>query len=672
MNTEQNELLDKAKEQINLVEYAKSVLPSHQFKRVGKSTFIEDCPVCKGHNHFSIYTDKNFYNSFASCCKGGSVVDFMIEVEHLSQKDAIRKTLELAGYGETIREVRGKCSKENHAKDIIALDVDNHEPAPVVPPLNSPDFTTLILKTHSLVSETDYYFNRGLTVKTVEQYKLGYHQDGFNFAIKESEMVEEKENDLMRAYKYFLPVWDTDGVCRYFITRVDEEAVPSWAKSHGKTHNPKGLNVRLFNERYLRGFKIKGDFIFITEGIFDALSLEEFDFSSIALNSANNDRLLVKILSNAPESLKSKTFVLIPHNDKDGQELRLRLQEVLKNLGYRFEVFTLPNEYKDFNELLVASREGAKNFIQRSLNILQHNDFANDYLDDFRKGIVLEQDKMVMRTGFKGLDKKLGGGLYPGLYLIGAISSLGKTTFVLQIADTVALNGDDVLYFSLEMSRKDLISRSLSRNLFTTDSKNRFSAREIRQGKCPMELLDIGLESYKELGRNLAFVEGNFDIGVKEIRERVERNMRVRGKKPLVIVDYFQLLKPINSRMIEKQAVDYNVSELKRISRDYDIPIIAISSFNRTNYYSAIGYESLKESGNLEYSADVVLGIQLSGIVDVSRAKTDTDKRDLVNKLKIQDPREIEVVIIKQRDGLAYGAGNFKYYAKVNFFQEVS
>jgi len=44
----------------------------------------------------------------------------------------------------------------------------------------------------------------------------------------------------MGAYKYFLPVWDTDGVCRYFITRLEEESVPSWANNYGKTQQSKG------------------------------------------------------------------------------------------------------------------------------------------------------------------------------------------------------------------------------------------------------------------------------------------------------------------------------------------------------------------------------------------------------------------------------------------------
>ena len=81
----------------------------------------------------------------------------------------------------------------------------------------------------------------------------------------------------------------------------------------------------------------------------------------------------------------------------------------------------------------------------------------------------------------------------------------------------------------------------------------------------------------------------------------MECNIRLRGGKPLVIVDYLQILKPMNPRMTDKQqAVKYNISELKRISRDFDIPLIVISSFNRSNYNTVTGYESFKETGAIE------------------------------------------------------------------------
>jgi len=86
----------------------------------------------------------------------------------------------------------------------------------------------------------------------------------------------------------------------------------------------------------------------------------------------------------------------------------------------------------------------------------------------------------LISTGFNTLDVALDGGLFEGLYVIGAISSLGKTTLAIQIADYLASQGRDVLYISLEMSRYEIMAKSISRHTLLyckengLDQKNRF------------------------------------------------------------------------------------------------------------------------------------------------------------------------------------------------------
>ena len=86
-----------------------------------------------------------------------------------------------------------------------------------------------------------------------------------------------------------------------------------------------------------------------------------------------------------------------------------------------------------------------------------------------------------IKTNFYQFDK-LAGGLFPGLYVIGAISSLGKTTFVQQLADNVAAAGKPVLFFSLEMSRLEMASKSISRKTAQLDYSNAVSSLKIRAG----------------------------------------------------------------------------------------------------------------------------------------------------------------------------------------------
>ena len=113
--------------------------------------------------------------------------------------------------------------------------------------------------------------------------------------------------------------------------------------------------------------------------------------------------------------------------------------------------------------------------------------------------------------------------------------------------------------------------------------------------------------------------------------------------------------------MSDKQAVDYNVMELKRISRDFKIPIIGISSLNRQSYKEKISMTSFKESGAIEYSSDILIGLQLKG---VGGENFDVDEA------KAKDEREIELVILKNRNGKTGVKIGYTFNPKFNSFDE--
>ena len=129
-----------------------------------------------------------------------------------------------------------------------------------------------------------------------------------------------------------------------------------------------------------------------------------------------------------------------------------------------------------------------------------------------------------------------------------------------------------------------------------------------------------------------------------------------------MIIDYLQILAPYNDRATDKQNTDKAVMELKRISRDYKTPVIGISSFNRANYSVAVTMEAFKESGAIEYSSDILIGLQLKGA-----GKKDFD----ANEAKKKSPREIELVILKNRNGSTGDRIELQYYPLFNYFKEV-
>ena len=128
-----------------------------------------------------------------------------------------------------------------------------------------------------------------------------------------------------------------------------------------------------------------------------------------------------------------------------------------------------------------------------------------------------------------------------------------------------------------------------------------------------------------------------------------------------MVVDYLQIISPHSDRATDKQVVDHAVLELKRISRDYKLPLIAISSFNRAGYKQEATFEQLKESGAIEYSSDIVFGLQLAGA-----GKKDFD----ATAAKRKNPREIELVVLKNRDAAVGDTVTFEYYPMFNLFKE--
>ena len=98
------------------------------------------------------------------------------------------------------------------------------------------------------------------------------------------------------------------------------------------------------------------------------------------------------------------------------------------------------------------------------------------------------------------------------------------------------------------------------------------------------------------------------------IIESVGKYIKETGVNPVVIVDYLQVIAPTDKRMLTKDVVDSNVRALKKLQKDNDLVVILVSSLNRQNYLTPIDFESFKESGGIEYTADVIWGLQLSVI----------------------------------------------------------
>lgn len=298
----------------------------------------------------------------------------------------------------------------------------------------------------------------------------------------------------------------------------------------------------------------------------------------------------------------------------------------------------------------------------------------------------------IIPTGFPTLDKQIDGGLRAGLYIVGAISSLGKTSFCIQLADNIAKAGKPVLFVSLEMAREELIAKILSRLTFEISQAK---GNRNRDAKTTIKILNTHehssyklteqatiKEAFKELGSRgdkLLIYEGIGDVTASRIKAKAKQVEKLSGEAPVVVVDYLQILAPEEGyKLTDKQATDKNVLELKRLSRDLNTPVICVSSFNRDNYNEPVGLSSFKESGAIEYGADVLLGIQLAGMdYEKGEVEKSTKRRDRIKQIRTTaeengrsgKAQALELKVLKNRNG-SRGAVRLEFVPMFNSFKD--
>ena len=401
----------------------------------------------------------------------------------------------------------------------------------------------------------------------------------------------------------------------------------------------------------------------MTEGIYDALSVEEVGYRAIALMGVGYNRLLQFC-----KAFRHYTLILSLDNDERGTETIKKLSEELKNIGIKHII--RQSLKKDFNEDLINDRETFSDLLQSAVadakkvesesEIRYRNETCLvNYFEEFEQVRLKNQNKSYIPTGFNSLDSLLDGGLFSGLYIIGAISLLGKSTLCLQMLDNIAKSGTDVLIFSLEMAKSELLAKSISRLTFTKSSNQRnieVSGRTTRDVLTNKQSYDQvaksisdAIDTYKnEYSKHVYILEGVGNYDVKEIRKGIETHINMTGNKPVVLIDYLQVIQPYDNKSLsDKQNTDKTVLELKRISREFDITVLVISSFNRENYYQSVSLTSFKESGSIEYSSDVLIGLQYA--IDLNTIKeTDKKKEELKNRIEkvrsdAKDGKPIEI-----------------------------
>ncbi|MBE5881983.1 MAG: replicative DNA helicase [Lachnospiraceae bacterium] len=235
-------------------------------------------------------------------------------------------------------------------------------------------------------------------------------------------------------------------------------------------------------------------------------------------------------------------------------------------------------------------------------------------------------------TGFIDLDYKTAGMQPSDLVLIAARPSMGKTAFVLNIAQNVAFKEKKtVAIFSLEMSKEQLVNR-----LFSLES--RVDSQKIRTGDLSDSDWERLIESAGVIGESNLIIDDTPGISISELRSKC-RKYKLEHNLSMIIIDYLQLMSGSGRGSESRQQEISEISRsLKAVARELQVPVLALSQLSRAveqrpDHRPMLS--DLRESGAIEQDADVVMFIYRDDYYD-----KDSEKKGIA-----------EIIIAKQRNG---------------------
>ena len=315
---------------------------------------------------------------------------------------------------------------------------------------------------------------------------------------------------------------------------------------------------------------------------------------------------------------------------------------------------------KSFNEIIAYAENKISNW-SRSTLPSKSLQLADYFANQLKADIDSLKNYAGRLTGFKNIDEQQF--FNPGLYVIGATPAAGKTTFCWQLLEQLAERGEDCIYCSYEMSGLELFTKTAARRLFLLDKQTTLTAADIRRGSWSAQLDNV-ISEVANSKTNLQVLEMQ-DESIDELLIRLKPLCFDKQKAPVICLDYLQIVP--SSKESTKLGVDDSVRKLKKFQRDTNTTFIVISSFNRANYAQGVSFESFKESGNIEYTADVVWALQLN-ILNYVNASNISDTRKRIDEAKKQQPRQIILKCLKNRHGTNYDCF-FKYYSAHDCFE---
>lgn len=331
-----------------------------------------------------------------------------------------------------------------------------------------------------------------------------------------------------------------------------------------------------------------------------------------------------EILMSVPTSANVKYYATIV-NEKSMARKLIRTTEGIANECY------LGNE----------SLETIMSDTEKQIFALLQNRSGGDYmpisqvvlnaLDKIEKAAHNKSSVTGISTGFSDLDYKTSGLQPSDLVLLAARPSMGKTAFVLNIAQYIATHQNlCTAIFSLEMSKEQLVNRLLS-------VESRVDAQLIRNGSLQDADWERLVEAAGVIGGSNLIIDDTPGISIAELRSKCRKYSLEKDLK-IIIIDYLQLMSGSGKTESRQQEISDISRSLKSLARELKVPVLALSQLSRQveqrpDHRPMLS--DLRESGAIEQDADVVMFLY---------------RDDYYNK-DTEDKNIAEVIIAKQRNG---------------------
>ena len=289
---------------------------------------------------------------------------------------------------------------------------------------------------------------------------------------------------------------------------------------------------------------------------------------------------------------------------------------------------------KESLDTILESTESKINEVVQKKNVKEFvpiRTVVMNAMDKIEKASKLHGTVTGIATGFIDLDYRTAGMQPSDLVLIAARPSMGKTAFVLNIAQYMAFRKDvTVAIFSLEMSKEQLVNRLLSMESHV-DSQN------MRTGNLKDEDWTKLVEGADIIGKSNLIIDDTPGISIAEMRSKC-RKYKLEHNLGIIMIDYLQLMSGSGKSDSRQQEISDISRSLKALARELDVPVIALSQLSRAveqrpDHRPMLS--DLRESGAIEQDADVVMFLYRDDYYH-----KDTEKKDIA-----------EVIIAKQRNG---------------------